>query len=455
MVICASILSGPMAFADENEVVALKNQINDLNKKLASIESKLLSVERTTEQLKPSIAHPGHAVVPPAEGPSGGLVHAMQDIQMGGYIETQFNANLSNTTANFSDPNHTFNGNVGGGNRLRIFDHNQNTFTLNAAKLWFAKEANPEGGAGFRLDLLMGEDAKLIENFSPGNVLTDNDFDSFAIEQGYVEAVLPLKIFEGNDILPDKVHFKAGRFVTLAGAEVIEGPNNWNISRSMMFGFAIPFIHTGIRSNFKLFKDYFDVYVGANNGWDVGVDNNKFKTMEFGLGFSPFEKVKNFSSIYWGPELYVDGAAPGGLGNFGQSGHKRFLITNVTTWDVTDKLSLMLDFNFGNQRRIPGLEGNAFENAQWWGIAPYVRYAFTEKFAMAYRFEYLNDNDTFRMGIPNKPFWGQTITAEYKMYDNLITRFEYRYDKADQFNAFTGSDSAQSTIGAQVIYLFQ
>jgi len=39
----------------------------------------------------------------------------------------------------------------------------------------------------------------------------------------------------------------AGKFVTLAGSEVIWSPSNSNFSRSILFG-AIPFTHTGVRA---------------------------------------------------------------------------------------------------------------------------------------------------------------------------------------------------------------
>jgi hypothetical protein len=38
--------------------------------------------------------------------------------------------------------------------------------------------------------------------------------------------------------------------VTLAGYEVIEAWKDPNITRSILFGFAIPFTHTGIRANY-------------------------------------------------------------------------------------------------------------------------------------------------------------------------------------------------------------
>ncbi len=40
----------------------------------------------------------------------------------------------------------------------------------------------------------------------------------------------------------------AGKFVTPIGAEVIESQDNWNYTRSTLFGYAIPFYHTGLRA---------------------------------------------------------------------------------------------------------------------------------------------------------------------------------------------------------------
>ena len=39
-----------------------------------------------------------------------------------------------------------------------------------------------------------------------------------------------------------------GKFVTPIGAEVIESQDNWNYTRSILFGYAIPFYHVGVRA---------------------------------------------------------------------------------------------------------------------------------------------------------------------------------------------------------------
>ena len=49
-------------------------------------------------------------------------------------------------------------------------------------------------------------------------------------------------------LLTGKLQLDAGKFVTPLGAEVIESQDDWNYSRSILFGYAIPFYHAGMRA---------------------------------------------------------------------------------------------------------------------------------------------------------------------------------------------------------------
>lgn len=436
----AGLSVGPFAFAQESEVVGqLRRQVEDLTSTVSSLQKQIQTMEGhiTATQGKEFTAT---QVVPPGQEMPGGLIHTMQDIHMGGYLDIGYNQNLTSNTSN--NPSGTATTAAApGGNPLRVFDNDQNTFGVNAAVLEFQKSPDPEGGAGFRLDIAMGENAETVDQATTGS-----DADEFSIQQAFVDFVVPLKFFEGNEILDDTINFKVGRYVTLAGAEVIRSPDNWNISRSFMFGFSIPFTHTGARATYNLFNDRVTTYWGLNNGWDNVIDNNQMKTLETGFSFSPFENVTLMSSLYWGPE------------NARQGGHRRFILSNVLAWKVTDKLSLMGNIDFGNERRVAGLNGFAFKNAEWHGYAGYARYQVTDKFALAYRTELFRDDDTFRTitntTVPDdETLWEQTVTAEYELYTNLVGRLEYRYDKSDDREVLNGHTS-QQTIGAQLIYKF-
>src|SRR6266511_375041 len=119
------------------------------------------------------------------------------------YIENSLVWNLSR-----SGRDHT-------NNELRVFD-NEDGYTFNAAEFSLKKDPSEKYPFGYGVALTTGIDAQKIH---------------------------ALGMFRGdNDTYPFR---KAGKFVTLLGYEVIEGPLNPNFSRSFMFGFAIPFIHVG------------------------------------------------------------------------------------------------------------------------------------------------------------------------------------------------------------------
>ncbi|MDD5226512.1 MAG: outer membrane beta-barrel protein, partial [Candidatus Omnitrophica bacterium] len=328
------------------EVAVLKAQIDALSRKLEVMDSKMMTMEKPAPGAQTTY-------IPPAEESKGGLLRtAMADIHMGGYVETQFQNKVGEPQQN---------GNVG----RSLTDKAADTFSMNAAKLWFEKAANPEGGAGFRIDMMMGSDARYyFNNFQKDNAgaASTSSATAFAFEQAYVQFIAPLTFWAGSNILPHTVDVKAGRMVTLAGNEVIEGPNNWNISRSVSFGYAIPFTHTGVRASYKLFNDYLTVYQGINNGWDNDIDNNSYKTFENAFSFSPLKDVTWTTATYFGPE------------NNGASGGKRFLATNVLGWNATKKLSFAGEFDIGNQPRVDLAGNDTFHTAQWFDYAAYARY---------------------------------------------------------------------------------
>ena len=77
---------------------------------------------------------------------------------------------------------------------------------------------------------------------------------------------------------------------------------------------------------------------------------------------------------------------------------------------------------------------------------------------MATRFELFRDKDRSRTGAAGAQFatstlWALTFGTDYKIYDNLLGRVEYRFDKGNERTPFSG-DSSQSTMGAQLIYSF-
>ena len=410
------------SFADVSELAALKEQVDKLNNRISELEGK---VERPAN------------IVPAGGAPSGNFVEgALSGIRMSGFVDTAYHWN-------FYNPPHVAPAGttVDRNQSLGVFDTTSNSFDLHAVELAFEKPAPSTGGVGFRTDLFYGEDAKVI---TAGGTETD-DFD---LQQAYVEARLPIHALEGNKFLGNSLYLRAGKYVTLAGAEVIEAKDNWNTTRSLMFGYAIPFTHTGIRAAYGLWEDKVTLTTGLNNGWDLLDDNNNYKTWEGQIAYKPNDTLLFTATSYIGPE------------NLNQGGHKRQLYDFVALWNATKKLSLMANMDFGTESRVVGAPKPG-RNADWYGFALYGRYQATDKLAFATRGEYFLDDDIFRIGAGalqntvdarERHYWEWTYTGEYKLYTNLISRLEYRYDWSD--TRIFDSKSSQSTISAQLIYSF-
>src|SRR5262249_48169847 len=102
-----------------------------------------------------------------------------------------------------------------------------------------------------------------------------------------------------------------GKFVTSAGYEVIEGYDGWNdnATRSLLFGYAIPFTHVGLRAAYPLSR-VATVTGMLVNGWDVARDNNHSKTLGAQLALTPSKALSIYVDGMWGPERSFNDSDP-------------------------------------------------------------------------------------------------------------------------------------------------
>ena len=244
--------------------------------------------------------------------------------------------------------------------------------------------------------------------------------------------------------------------MTLLGAEVIESPANWNFSRSFLFGYAIPFTHTGALASYSL-GDLGSVTGGVVNGWDIVDDSNNGKTLPGNLTITPIKTViLSFSGIT-GPERASDNR------------NDRTVIDFVGMWNPIEPLSLMVNYDYGHESSAahgaaPAARG--FDTANWQGIALYAKYDFTPKWSLAGRAEWFNDMDNTRVGLTGPggstlingiQFYEYTLTSQWKLHEHLLARLEYRHDQASDrvfFSGGDGFDNAQDTIATEFIMHF-
>ena len=198
---------------------------------------------------------------------------------------------------------------------------------MQAVDLTVAKQ--PTEGAGGLVDLTFGKDASTIASF--GTIASPSQ--THDLTQAY------LQYAAGSTTVI------AGKFVTLAGQEYIKTTANTNFSRSILFGYAIPFTHTGLRATYKA-SDAFSFIAGVNNGWDQATDTNSNKTIELGVSLNPSKSFGLTVQDYYGVEQV--NATQFASGNPGPQG-KRNLLDLVATFTVSDSLNFVLNPDFGSQ----------------------------------------------------------------------------------------------------------
>ena len=298
-------------------------------------------------------------------------------------------------------------GPASGANKIRVFDPADNEFNLALGEVDFLKKADP---VGFRVDIGTGRVAGLS--------LTG------LIQQAYMTIVVPI----GAGLTVD-----VGQFVTHMGYEVIESKDNWNYSRSILFGWAIPFYHTGARLSYPVLSNL-TATVSVLNGWNSVADNNNFKTLGLMLSYA----VLPSTGITVCGISGVEQTEPSIVG-------KRNVVNLIITHNLTDNLSLALDADYGEERLPLGL-------ATWKGEAVYGKYVLDPKSAVAVRYEMYNDGSDFSpLSTGASKLSELTATYEYKPYDNLILRGEVRNDMSDK--AFFDGTSAPGTEKSQLTFL--
>lgn len=442
------VLSSNVAFAQDVDVNALMAKIQALESKVAKLE--------------------GRSSVSPVSSvsTSDGLLKASEDIKVGGYVSSGYNLNWLSPNPDGDSTATPAAGTVdanGNNTNIRMFDRDSNTFVHNG-QLEFEKLATEAGTAGFRADLMFGRDAQILNSITIGDA-TDN----FYVEQAYVQYIAPV----GNGI-----DIKAGRFVTIAGAEVVESKDNWNTSRSLLYTNAIPVGHNGVLASYKV-NDLVDVKLGLANGWDASIDNNKSKTILSGVTLHPMEGLDVTQNYIIGNEQTRTSNGTGGAATAGNAADRnlRQLLDTIIAWQPikdNSRWKILGNFDLGWEERGTSVEGVS----TWHGLALGTKYDVNDWLTLAGRWEYFNDNDGHRTGSINgitaterRNFYEMTYTADFKLAKNLLARLEWRYDWSNQpifdlsnnlhvgFNgtaatSSVGARNAQHTTGAEVIYVF-
>ncbi|MBI2505700.1 MAG: porin [Candidatus Latescibacteria bacterium] len=327
---------------------------------------------------------------------------------LSGFIDATYNRNLQSGDSGPTTNQH------------HSFDAQANSFLLNAVHLAATGSSGEE--LSYAIEVDMGTDAAAINS---GGLGTGDEMD---LQEAYVTYRKP----------DSKLGFKAGKFVTYNGIEVIESGANPTVTRGYLFGLAEPYTHTGIVATYQL-SQALDVHLGAVNGWDLFVDNNTRPTGVVKLGYSGGDPLALTVSAYLGPE------------QAGNTDDSRMSVDATGVSKSVKNLDLWFQVNYGSEAKVA-----AGEDASWLGFGLQPLYHFSEKTCLGVRYEYFKDSDGARSGT-TQALQNISIAPAYYLTKSLLSRLEVRADMSDE-DVFTDSDGEatgqQLQVAAEMIYSF-
>jgi hypothetical protein len=370
-----------------------------------------------------------------AEETPSSVLTGLASTTLSGYVDTSAHWNPGTGNANL--PAYTPNGQPGG--------TKADGFNLNVVALTLNKPVG-EGswGAGYNATLLFGPDA-VGYNTSFTGAASD-----FSLKDTYVVLHAPL----GNGL-----DLKAGTFTTFLGYEVYEAGNNPNYTRS--YGYMIePTQMTGVSAAYQVCEA-----VTANfavlNTWSAGV--NSRASAPFGSQAESF-KTYSGSLVLTAPEQmgFLSGSTlVGAIAN----GYDAVNQVTKTSWYIGGTFNTPIaGVKVGAAHDYVNLYenaigGSAAESGYQHATGLYLNWQATEKLSFNTRGEYFAQSGYLvgsgaGAGLPSKAF-GVTETVQYDLWQNVVTRLEFRWDHAaDSSDPFSNGVDNAYLIAANIIYKF-
>jgi len=353
------------------------------------------------------------------------------------------------TTDGLLSLSYTYNENVPGNriNQFRVFDFNDDEPQLDMAQFVIQRSISEPKQFGFRFNLIAGSGVPevtaaygLFRNMRSG-VAHHVDIPEF-----FVSYIVPI----GKGLRLD-----LGKYATHMGYEVIGGYDGYNdnFSRGFIFGYAIPFTHTGLKATYA-FNRKITAMAAICNGWDDVQRLNQAYTAAAQLAITPTKSSSLTLNFIHGPERRQD------------TRDQRTVYELVAIWRPIGRVTLGSDGVYGHEQNGVAVGHDAI----WRGLAGYAKYSLTPRFSLAFRGEVFNDAGGTRTGT-DQTLQGFTFTPEYDLNAKLsrlnshfrkadgkfIVRGEVRWDLSDKKVFLVGNnptEDRQFTRAVNLIYLF-
>jgi len=338
------------------------------------------------------------------EKPMSQVLTAVQSTTISGYVDTSLIWKTGTGNANL--PGRAFDG-VG----------KLDGFNFNVAEVQLEKPLSEEQwAAGYRVQLLLGPDANNF-NTSPFGV-TGGGSSDFSVKDAYVS----LRVPAGNGL-----DFKVGSFSTVIGYESFESYLNPNYSRS--FGWQLePTQHTGVLTSYKA-TDAISFSAGVANTWNAGINARPIRGAN---AADESEKTYMASVSITAPESWgflKDSAWYFGVidGLAGNTFDTTSVYAGGSLHTPVEGLSVGGAFDY----RFNGPNAITVGNNWAYAVAGYVSFQANEKWKFNLRGDYTEGSDgTYynRVGSNQNRLGALTVTADYALWENVISRAELRWD---------------------------
>jgi len=395
---------------------ALAQDTNALAQENADLKARVTALEELAQKegLMPS-------GTPPAK-----LVTAISDMTISGFVQASYFANTL--------------GNASGENAGYLWNTKNNNFSINKVKITLAsppaERSDTDWTAGYRVSIMQGQDAPVL-NTGSGSGLN-------LLREAYVEVNVPV----GTGL-----NIKAGQLISLLNWESGDGgAANPNFSQGYQWLYTGDGPETGIQLDYA-FTDWLDVKFRIEDGLYGGTED-----AGSGKGFMGSINVTPCKSLWF--NLIGFGGASGSDTQDVNGG------SVIGGYQVTSQLGTGFEFDY-----FDFLPDNA-KSSKLWSLGGWVWYDFTSKVGVAFRAEYLDDQNgdeingvgpgflpagwAIQSDDPNQTKGGLesfTATLNFKPAKNIKIQPEIRYDHTSFANGFNGK-SNQLIIGAGVSYLF-
>ncbi|MCW8130544.1 MAG: outer membrane beta-barrel protein [Planctomycetota bacterium] len=440
-VVCSSAVRAESTSAEEMKQVlarmrAMEEKMASQEKEIGNLKGKLKQAEAYSAA-KPDIHMQINKAIA-SKTASDKIFHDPEifdrAIKFGGSLDIQYQYSFNTPhTHNGTNPNSPDFRTFGGGNF--------NSFQVSQVDFFLDGTAQEKGQAGFRIDWNLGRDP-----VNAGYTFTSLNSGAGTVNTGLEQAYIDYIADIGNG-----VHFRLGKFVTPFGFEVIEGADNWNVTRAFNFERAIPFTHTGLSVDYKWFDNFTTTGFIVNDLFqgDPGLDANSGKAFMFQTNWAPSKWVTWIVNV--GASQDDNRSTDVDSGSTRYKGDWLYLVNSNVTFTPWEKFAFAVDATYGNRQNgesrynvstFNNTGRVTYDDGVFYGIAGYVKYDFLKNWYVAGRYEYFWDLDGATGGPtgdpatdninPSAKMWSATATVDWALSNPLHVRFEFRHDEVEK-----------------------